>query len=105
MDNTILTTEQVRKAIYQDEDFDVEELQRLSKFASSSIEEKTGYDFGKDQDKEPIAVQCAILMVRMQYFGGDGYNKEYNYSLGIQGMIVDLQVIAKRKIAAEAAEA
>jgi len=101
MAKKVININQVRKAIHQDGDFDVEELERLSNLASSFIETKTGYDFGKDDIVEPLALQCATLYVKQQYFGSDGYNKEYNYSLGIQGILVDLQVIAKAKIAAE----
>lgn len=98
MVNKILTTEQVREAIYQDADFDVEKLEELSIAASSFIKEKTGYDFGADEEKEPLAVLCAKTYVKNIYFSGDGYNKDYDYSFGITGLLLDLQSIADRKL-------
>jgi hypothetical protein len=105
MAKKVINIDEVRKAIHQDGDFDVEELERLAGLASSFIETKTGYDFGKDDIVEPLALQCAKLYVKQQYFGSDGYNKEYDYGLGIGGLIVDLQTIAIAKNAAAAEEA
>ena len=93
----ILTNAQVAKALYLDEDYDQEELERYAKSASSFIKQKTGYDFASDPDIEPLAVELAIQYVRQLHFGADGYNKEHDYSYGIQGLIVDLQVIADEK--------
>lgn len=97
MVNKILTNEQVRKAIYVDYDYDQEELTRLNELASSYIFEKTGYDWGADTDKHSLAVQCAILYIRHQYFGGEGYNKDHDYSLGISSLLIDLKVIASER--------
>jgi len=99
--NKILTTEQVREAIYQDADFNVEELEELSIIASSFIFGKTGYDFGKDVVKEPLAIQAAKMYVRSIYFSGDGYNKDYDYSFGLTGILLDLQDIADKKLREE----
>lgn len=93
----ILTLTEVRKAIYVDYDYDQEELQRYAASASSYIKNKTGFDFASEDVIEPLAKQCAILYIRQLHFGGDGYNKEHDYSLGITSMIVDLQVIASEK--------
>jgi hypothetical protein len=96
----ILTTDEVRKALYLDDDYDAAELDRLSKTASSFLYEKTGYDFSKVSDgeeREPLAIQCAVLYVRDLFFQGNGYNKEHDYNLGINSLIVDLQTIASRK--------
>jgi len=93
----ILTIEEVRKAIYQDVDFDAEELQRLSAVASSFLLEKTNYDFSQDDVIEPLAKQCAIAYIRQQYFSAKGYVKEFDLSFGITGMLIDLQNIAKEK--------
>jgi len=105
MAKKVVNVDQVRKAIHQDWDFDVEELNILAGLASSFIKEKTGYDFGIEDIIEPLAVQSGILYVKQQYFGSDGYNKEYDYGLGIGGLIVDLQTLAIAKLAAEAAAA
>jgi len=93
----ILTTEEVRKALYLDYDYDGTELARLSKTASSFIKRKTGYDFGSDAEIEPLATEAAIMYVRQSFFGADGYNKEHDYSLGLNGLLVELQVIAGEK--------
>jgi hypothetical protein len=96
--NTILTLEEVAKAIYEDADFDNAELQRLADLSSDFILRKTGYDFSQDNSREPLAVECAMQYVRQVYFGSKGYNKEHDYSLGIVGLIDDLQVIANEKL-------
>jgi len=95
---TILTKEEVAKAIYVDPDFDGEELQRLANLSSSFIKQKTGYDFAQDEEIEPLAVECAMQYCRQVYFGSKGYNKEHDYTLGIVGLIDDLQVIANEKL-------
>lgn len=95
---TVLTLEEVAKAIYVDADFDNSELQRLAELSSSYIKGKTGYDFALDDPREPLAVECAMQYVRQVYFGAKGYNKEHDYSLGIVGLLVDLQVIANDKL-------
>lgn len=92
--NSILTTEQVRKAIYQDADFDATELERLAQTASSFIFQKTDFDFASESEIHPLAIQCAILYVRQQYLGEGGLNKDYDYSVGITGLLIDLQNIA-----------
>lgn len=93
----ILTLDEVRDAIYADFDFPKEELKRLSAMASSFLKEKTGYDFSKDTPREPLAVQACMIYVKQQYFQGEGYNKEYDYSFGLGGLIADLQVIADQR--------
>lgn len=92
----ILSIEEVRSAIYADDDFDSEELERLSQLASSFIYEKTGYDFGKDDPVNPLAKQCARLYVLQQHKQGDSYQYQYDYSFGIGGMLIDLQAIGSR---------
>lgn len=96
--NSILTLEEVAKAIYEDADFDGAELHRLAVLSSNFIKIKTGYDFSLDEQKEPLAVECAMQYVRQIYFGSKGYNKEHDYALGIVGLIDDLQVIANEKL-------
>lgn len=97
MNKKILTINETRDAIYQDSDFNVEELERLSILASSFIKQRTNYDFSADETIHPLAKQCAILYVRMQYFNSEGYKPEYDYSLGINSLIIDLQDIARSK--------
>jgi len=98
--NLILTVEEVREALYLDFDYDDKELERLSKTASSLIKRKTGFDFASELEKEPLAVEWAIKYVRSLFFGAEGYNKEFDYSIGLNSLIVDLQIIADEKILA-----
>jgi len=95
MNKRILTNEQVRKAIYQDYDFDAQELERLSEVASSFLLEKTSHNFAEDKIIHPLAIQCATVYVKQLYFNGEKYNKDFDYSFGLTGMLVDLQNIAK----------
>ena len=89
----ILTVEEVREALYLDFDYPSGELVRLSQTASSFIKRKTAYDFSQDAEIEPLAKQAAIMYVRDLFFQGDGYNKDHDYTLGIQGLIVELEII------------
>ena len=100
----ILTIEEVRKALYLDFDFDDEELLRYAELASSYILQKARYDFTLETTINSMAKQCAILYCKQQYFGSDGYNKEHDYGLGLSSLILDLQNIAKSKIAAAAVD-
>ena len=91
----ILTIEQVRKSLMVDDDFDTVELTRLAVLASSFIKQRTGYDFTKDTSIHPLAIQCGELYVRQQYYNGAGdYNQTYDFSVGINSLIVDLQCIS-----------
>lgn len=94
----ILTADEVREALYLDFDYPDSKLIRLSQQASSYLLRTTGYDFGSDAEIEPLAVQAAELYVKQSFFGGDGYNKEHDYSLGLTSLIVQLQSIAKEKL-------
>lgn len=99
--NKILTNDQVKKALFLDDDVDTQELEEYNMTASSFIFQKTGYDFGADETKEPLAVLCAKLYIKQIYFGNSGYNKEHDYTLGIASLIVDLQLLAKEKTSEE----
>ncbi len=93
----ILTNEQVKEALYLDDDANLQMLEKLSRQATSFIFHKTGYDFSKDLEIEPLAVLCAEMYVRNVYFGSEGYNKQHDYQLGISSLIVDLEIIGKKK--------
>mgnify|MGYP000999235999 CR=1 FL=1 len=94
----ILTTEQVKEALYLDDDANVQMLEMYSNQATSYIFHKTGYDFSKDIEKEPLAILCAQMYIRQIYFGSTGYNKQHDYLIGIGGLISDLQIIADEKL-------
>ena len=93
MQFTILNTEEVAKAINVDPDFDNDVLKSYAESATSFISIKAGHDFSKDSPIEPLAKQCARLYIRQLHYGSNGYNKEHDYSFGISGMLVDLQVL------------
>ena len=97
----ILTNEQVKEALFLDDDAKSEVLEMYSKQATSFIFHKTGYDFSLDEEKEPLAVLCAQMYVRQIYFGSEGYRKDHDYALGINSLIVDLEIIGKKKLEAQ----
>lgn len=94
---TILTTEEVARAIRVEPDYDKVELQELAEAATSFIATKTGYDWSQDTNIEPIAKTCARLYVQQLHFGQDGYNKEYDFTLGIGNFIGDLKDIYRKR--------
>ena len=94
----ILTVEQMRTALYLDYDYDEEELIRLSILASSYLKTKTGYDWTLDTELEPLAIQAAILYVRMMFFDNTNYKKENDFTIGLGALIVDLQGILEDRV-------
>ena len=94
----ILENKEVARAIYVDDDYDSEKLQQYAEIATSFIKTKTGYDFAKEDEIQPLAKQCAILYVRQLHFGAEGYNKDHDYSFGITSLLIDLQSIAKERM-------
>lgn len=97
MAKTILTTEEVARAIQVDPDYPKAELQELAEAATSFIKNKTGYDWSKDVVIEPTAKQCARLYVRQLHYGADGYNKDHDYTIGIGCYIGDLKDILRKR--------
>lgn len=94
----ILTIEECRECLYLDDDFSTKALESYILTADSFIKQKTGYDFGKDLVKEPLAVLLAKLYIRELHFKKeDKFNKEYDYSIGITSLIYDLQDIVRNK--------
>lgn len=94
---TILSTEEVARAIRVDPDYDKVELQELAEAATSFIANKTGYDWSQDTAIEPTAKQCAKLYVQQFHYGQEGYNKEYDFTLGIGCLIGDLKDILRKR--------
>jgi hypothetical protein len=101
--NYVLTDDEVRDALYVDPDFSQSRARYYASLATSYLKQKTGYNWENDPEIEPLAKQCAILYVRTQYFEGSNYKKEYDYTLGISSLLVDLEIIAQAKLAAEVA--
>lgn len=91
----ILTTAEVAAAIRVDDDYPNLELEQLSETATSFIAQRTGHNFAEDAEINPLAKQCAILYVRQIHYGSAGYNREHDYSLGINSLIDDLKDIAR----------
>lgn len=90
----ILSTEEVRKAIDQDSNYPLHELEDLADEATSFISTRTGYDKWGDE-KNVTAKTCAKLYVRQAYYGKDGYKAEYDYSYGISSYLDDLKDILR----------
>ena len=94
---TILTTEEVARAIRVEPDYDKVELQELAEAATSFIANKTGHDWSQDTNIDPTAKECARLYVKQLHFGHDGYNKEHDYTMGIGSYIGDLKDILRKR--------
>ncbi len=92
----ILTTEEVRKAIDQDSNYPLHELEDLADEATSFITTRTGYTKWGDE-KNVIAKKCAKLYVRQAYYGKDGYDPEYDYAFGISSYLDDLKDDLRRR--------
>lgn len=97
----ILTSEQVRKALYLDKDFeDVELLEEYSAWATSFISEKIGAEFNTLPERgQVIARDLAKMLIKNRHFANSAkdYNEKFDYTLGINNAIVDLQNIARSK--------
>ncbi len=97
----ILTESEVREAMQVDFDYNPDEVTRYQKLASSFVQRKTGYDFGTvatGEEIEPLAKQLAIIYIKSQFFDKK-YDANFNYSIGLESLIFDLQIIAKEKAA------
>lgn len=95
MARTILTLEEIASAIRVDPDYPQQELQLLADAATSFINQKTGRDWTSDEKIHALAKMCASLYAKQIHYGADGYNKEHDYTLGINGLIEDLKDIAR----------
>ena len=94
----ILTENEVRKAMRVDEDYDDDEIVSYQKLSTSFVYNKTNY-FSDDETKiNDLAKQLAKLYVKTQFYTSDNYNKDYDYSLGINGLIQDLQGIVRAEV-------
>ncbi len=94
----ILTVEEVRQALYLDDDFPEEEATALAKVASSFIKEKVDFDFGSEDPIEPLAKQAAQMHVKHLYFNGAGYNPAFDMTFGLTGILIDLQNLAREEL-------
>ncbi len=91
----ILTENEVRKAMRVDEDYDDDEIVSYQKLSTAFVYNKTGY-FSDDADViNDLAKQLARLYVKTQFYTSDNYNKDYDYSLGINGLVQDLQGVVR----------
>jgi len=95
MADQVLTTDQVKKALSVDDDFDIVELERYAKLVSSFVKQRTRYDCTKVETVHPLAIQLGELYVKQMYYNGSGdFNRNHDYTIGISSLIVDLQCIA-----------
>lgn len=93
---TILTIDEVRKALYLDFDYDEAELQHLAEVASSYLLEVTGYDFSQDDPIHPLAKQAAKMYVATIFYSGENYKKEFDFTYGLRALIHILEDIGKK---------
>lgn len=97
----ILTNEQVRKALYLDKDFeDVELLAEYSAWATSFIYEKIGAEINSlPTSGQLIARDLAKMLIKNRHFANSSkdYSEKFDYTLGINNAIVDLQNIVRSK--------
>lgn len=93
----ILTNEQVKKAIYLDDDFDDDEmLGEYASWATSFISQKIGMDpTTLPEGAKPIAVDCAKMLIRNRHFEQTDLRDKYEYTMGINNAITDLQDIVR----------
>lgn len=95
MAEQVLTTDQVKKALSVDDDFDIVELDRYAHLASSFVKQRTRYDCTKAVTVHPLAIQLGELYIKQMYYNGSGdFNRNHDYTIGISSLIVDLQCIA-----------
>lgn len=95
----ILTDLEVRKAMRVDEDYDNDEVASYQKLSTAFVYNKTGYFSDDETEINDLAKQLAKLYVKTQFYTSDNYNKDYDYSLGINGLIQDLQGIVRAEVA------
>lgn len=94
----ILTDLEVRKAMRVDEDYDDDEVTSYQKLSTAFVYNKTGYFSDDETEINDLAKQLAKLYVKTQFYTSDNYNKDYDYSLGINGLIQDLQGIVRAEV-------
>lgn len=93
----ILTADEVRRAIDQDSNFPLCQLNELAEEATSFINRRVGIDCREHEELKVTAKHCAKMYVRQSYYGQDGYNKDFDYSFGIASDIEDLKDIVRVK--------
>lgn len=92
----IFTNDQMKSILNLDYDYsDTDRLQRLSLSASQYLLEHTGYDWSKDTTVHPLASDCAEMFVKQRWYEGTQYEKEYDFTMGIQDDLFQLSLKAK----------
>lgn len=91
----ILTTDEVRKAMRVDADYDTAEVTSYQKLSTSFVFNKTGYFIETVNTADELAKQLAKLYIKAQFYTSDNYNQDFDYSLGINGLIQDVQAIVR----------
>ena len=93
----ILSHEEVKKALYLDPNCNIQEVVKYQQLVDKFVYEKTGYDFGRDIEINPLAKQLGELYLRTMKKNGKEHNQNQDYSIGISSLIIDLQNIARNK--------
>ena len=91
----ILTIEEVRRAMRVDADYDSSEVNYYKKLSTSFVFNKTGYSVKESEEPSPLAKELASNYITTKFYSGDNYNKDYDYTLGINGLIQDLQGVVR----------
>lgn len=92
----IFTNDQMKSILNLDYDYsDMDRLQRLSLSASQYLLEHTGYDWSKDTTVHPLASDCAEMFVKQRWYEGTQYEKEYDFTMGIQDDLFQLGLMAR----------
>lgn len=92
MAKSMFTIEQLKAMLDLDEDYsETQRLSDLSVRASSFIEVSTGKDFSSAKRIQPIAKDCAELWIRMRWYEGTEYKKDYDFTLGIENDLMLLK--------------
>ncbi len=93
----ILTNEEIREALFLDDDFPSSSLTEYGLLADAFIVKKTGYDYANNMiaSAEPLAKLLAKLYLKSIYYEGFHKDEKMDYSIGINGLIGDLKDIAR----------
>jgi hypothetical protein len=91
----ILTIDEVRKTMRVDEDYDSDEISSYQELSTEFVFNKTGYFSDDEKSINLLSKQLAKLYIKTQFYTSDNYNQDYDYSLGINGLIQDLQGIVR----------
>ncbi len=92
----IFTNAEMKEILNLDYDYsETGRLERLSLSASQYLLDHTGYDWSQDTTINPLAYDCAEMFVKQRWYEGSEYEKEYDYTMGIQDDLFQLKLKAE----------